>query len=89
MIDKLIEHLHEELEDSKKYLHCARKSEGYAKTVYITLAGEELQHSDMLMELGNKMNFDKESRDGIIWEFEKGIIKHKQDKIKTELSYLK
>lgn len=85
MIYKLAEQISEELDDAGKYIHCAMKYDGYAKTVYAELASDELKHAERLMDIGNKLEFEKGSKEEIIWNFEKEIMKPKHAKLKAEL----
>lgn len=78
-----------EFETTEDYLDCASKTEGGIKSIYKELAEDELDHVEKLIDVGDKQEFVKDSKEAIIWEFEKAQILKKHNKLTAELSNIK
>ena len=59
------------------------------KSIYKELAEDELDHVEKLVDVGDKQEFVKDSKEAIIWEFEKAQILKKHNKLTAELSNIK
>lgn len=88
-ICKLIEQVELEFETTEDYIVCASKTSDSIKSIYKELADDELDHVEKLLEVGDKQDFTKESKEADIWEFEKLRILKKHSKLIAELTSIK
>lgn len=86
---RLLEQVDLEFETVQIYIDCANKSEDGIKSIYKELADDELDHVEKLIDVGDKRNFAKESKEAVIWEFEKAQIQKKHSKLSAEFSNIK
>lgn len=87
-LHKLKEQIDCEFKAAEDYVHCALKSEDFVKDTYKSIAREELEHVEKLIDIGDKYSFAKDSAEYTIWRF---IVEEAQSKvanIKAKLSMI-
>lgn len=86
---KIIEQEQLEIEAAEDYIACAAKSEGNTKSLYRELAKDELEHVSKLLQIGDERKFEKDSKEAIIWNFEKERILDKHSRLTSRLSQVR
>lgn len=86
---KILEQQKFEIETAEDYISCALKNEGSIKSTYYNLAKDELEHVAKLIEVADDYKFDKDSKQGIIWNFEKERILETHAILLARLSQVK
>lgn len=90
MIAKLLHQIQMEFDTTEEYIHCASHSTGDELDIYRSLAKEELNHAERLMNLGKarKEKGQLDEKCAIIWEYEKDVYAAKLIKFRAECSLL-
>lgn len=87
-LHKLKEQIDCEFRAAEDYVHCASKSEDFVKDTYKSIAHDELEHVEKLIDIGDKYNFEKDSAEHTIWKFIVEEAELKVTNIKAKLSMI-